>query len=505
MTTMATRPAGAAATGRDSAPDAAALRPAAVPRDPVLRGVVACSVVVLLALTAVSGHSMVAAAIAVLATGAAAVACLLAPEPEDRAFAALAALITLNVGLPLTRIPDARLLLQVMIAACLALTVGGGYGLTRPFGARACSAVLALLALMTVVTALSPDVGSFKRWLVSGLVALPAFVLASRPGARMARRVGSTVVALGVVEALVAVVEPLAFPTHLWAPAQRDSDGVAVPLLNDLLGGSLERSQGTLGHPLTLGLLLVTAVALAVRACALRKRVLVPVLAVLMAGLVTSGARTSLLMAALIVIFASARRPTFLHVLAGIWTMALLAVIGVYAGVVSGAALDEIMSTGSYTHRLGALASFGNLIGEQSTGRVLIGNGFGAAPRLFSAGLLQNDGFTAIDNEFLGLLGQAGLVGLLLFVAVVVLALVTGPAEMRLAMLCITATLMVFDVVGWPVAVALTFAVLGIALRPAETVDDPLVRRPAAGAAGPASLTPASLTEDPNPPRPRHR
>lgn len=439
--------------------------------DPLLRRVVVATGVVLVALIAVNGRSQIAAALVVLVTSGTALACLRATDPEDRAFMALSALLTLNVGLPFTRVPDARILLQVVTVAFLVLGIAGAYELARPLAAKGMSFVIALVTLMTIVTVLSPDVGAFKRWLLSALVALPAFVLAARPGARATRRITATVLVLGVIEALCAVVEPFVFPSHLWAPAQRDSDGLAVPLLNDVLGGSIERSQGTLGHPLPLGYLLVIGVALAVRAPRFPRRILVPVLGVLVLGLVVAGARTSLVIAGLIIIFAAARRPTFLHVLGGVWLTALLTVLGSFTGLISGASVDALMRTGSYTHRLGALTSFGDLLEKQDLTRALFGNGFAAAPRLFGAGLLQNDGFNAVDNEFLSLLGQAGLVGLALFVAVVIAAAVTGRSDVRLAVLCTTVTLMVFDVLAWPSAAALAFAVLGMGLRP-DPYDD---------------------------------
>lgn len=429
----------------------------------------AAAIVVLL-LTATQQRPSATAAVVVALTSITVVACLSRPEHGDRAYIALASLVALHVGLPATRVPHDRVVLQSVVLASLALTAVGlmdGRGTVRIRGQWI---FLLLLATVTLVTLTSPDDGATKRWSVTLLAALPAFLLAGRCPASIVPRLTSTVVALAVVESVAAIIEPVLFPRHLWAAAQLGSDGRPVPLLNEVLGHGLERSQGTLGHPLPLGLLLVIAIALAVRLSSWSRPRLVPLVGLFVTGLAFAGARTSLALAVLIIALAFARRPTFLHYVAGAWSLLLAALIATATGALTRTDLLSVASTGSYTHRLGALTSFATLASGQSTGRFLIGNGFASVPRLFGAGLLQNDGFDVVDNQFLSLLGQGGLVSSGLLVALVLLALVNGRRDARPAIACVVATMLVFDVLGWPSATALCFLTLGLALRPPEPV-----------------------------------
>jgi len=437
-------------------------------RRTVVAAVPLVAVIVVLLLSAAQQRPSATAAVVVVLTLTTVVACLSRVEHGDRAYIALAAVVALHVGLPVTRIPHDRVVLQSVVLASLALTSVGlmdGRGSLRIRGQWI---FLGLLATVTLVTLSSPDDGATKRWSVTLVAALPAFLLAGRCTASVVPRLTSTIVALAVVESIEAIVEPVLFPGHLWAAAQLGSDGRPVPLLNEVLGHGLERSQGTLGHPLPLGLLLVLAIALVLRLSSWSRLRLVPLIGLLIVGLAFAGARTSLALAVLIVTLAFARRPTFLHYVAGAWSLLLAVLVAAATGAVTLADVLSVGSTGSYTHRLGALTSFTTLASGQSTGRFLIGNGFASIPRLFDAGLLQNDGFNVVDNQFLSLLGQGGLLSSALLVALVLVALISGRRDARLAIVCVAATMLIFDVLSWPCATALCFLALGLALRPTE-------------------------------------
>lgn len=390
-------------------------------------------------------------------------------DVRTRAVTASAALLTLLVSVPVSRLPDQRaLLLLVLVAAGLlaAALLSATASVPLPRGS---GLLVALLGVLAFATATGPAPGSLLTLALVAVAGLPVFLGTGALDRRGRRDVALVLVGLAAAQAVVAVVEPWLLPGHLWAPAQLGSGGQVVPLTNELLG-SLERSQGTLGHPLPLGMLLVVGLALTTRLLGRGRTLPRTVLqALLLAGIVAAGARSSLLLAVVVLLLLSGRGLTPARVL----TAVAAAVVGTAALLASSldvsSTLDETSRSGSWTHRVGALRSLGRLLLWQDADRVLLGNGYGSTSRLSSEGLLQNDGFAAVDNQFVLLLAQGGLLGLGLLLTLVALALLRGEPAVRPAVLCVVATLMVFDVLLWPGATVVLCTVLGLALARSAT------------------------------------
>lgn len=391
-------------------------------------------------------------------------------DVRTRAVTAVAALLALLVSVPVTRLPDARtLLLVVLLVAGLLGAALLGATASRPLP-RGSPLLVLLVLVLAVATATGPEPGALLTLALVAAAGLPVFLGAGSLDARGRRDVALVLVGLAAAQAVLALVEPWLLPGHLWAPAQLGSSGQAVPLTNELLG-SLERSQGTLGHPLPLGMLLVVGLALATRL--LRGGPVLPRTALqvlLLAGIVAAGARSSLLLAVVVLLLLSGRGLTPARVL----TAVAAAVVGAAALLASSlelsSAFAETSRSGSWTHRVGAVRSLGRLLLWQEPDRVLLGNGYGSTSEVMSEGLLQNDGFAAVDNQFVLLLSQGGVLALGLLVALVALALLRGDPAVRPAVLCVVATLVVFDVLVWPGATVVLGTVLGLALaRPGPT------------------------------------
>ncbi len=406
---------------------------------------------------AAPGAPQVALYAAVLLLGALAVAAATA-APALRRVVALETALLLVVAVPFTRIPSSGELiasvgLVVAVLTALALRRGGPLP-------RGTWLVAALVVVLAAATALAPDRYGLLRLAPFAVVFVAVFLLFGGAGRGVRVRTLRFAVLLAVVQGVLAVLEPLLGSPRLWASAKITADGVEKALRNPLLPG-LERSQGTLGHPLALGVLLVIAVALLVRNAAelsVRTRVLAAV--PLVAGLVLSVSRNSIALAVLLtVVFVPRWRFGRRAVLVAVGIAAALVV----AVLVAAPAVEALLASGSTTHRTGALEAVPGLLTRQAPLQVLLGNGWASSARMFGDGLLQNDGLQAVDNELVLLLSQGGLVAVALFVALTVLAARRAEPALLPVVLVIAVTALVFDVLAWPSAAALTALALSSA------------------------------------------
>ncbi len=411
----------------------------------------------------------------------------LSRDARRRGVAAAAGLLTLLLAVPVNRITDGGPLLLLVLAGAAAV---GGAGVVAASGRalpRGTWALGLLFAALAAATALGGETGGLVALALVAVACVPVFLVVGTLDEVGRRQVALVLLALAVVQALLAVVEPWVYPAHLWAPAQLGSQGQVVALSNEVLG-SLERSQGTLGHPLPLGMLLVVALAVTTRYLGdARPRTRHLLQGVLLLGIVFAGARSSLVMAVVVLVLLSGRLTparTLGAMLAGTVGAAVL----VATSWDTSGRVGQIAESGSWQHRVGALQSLDRLLLWQDTAAVVLGNGYGSTARVMSAGLLQNDGFAAVDNQFVLLLSQGGLLALGALCTLLALGLLRGSPQALPALLCVAATLMVFDVLLWPGASVVLGTVLGLALgapvppAAAGTASGPHPAPPAGGA-----------------------
>lgn len=394
-----------------------------------------------------------------------------APEGERR-FAAAATVLLVLVAVPFTRIPSGGEVTASVALAFLALGVLGVAG-TRTRPPRSALLGAALLLVLGVVTAASPDHAGLLRFAPFVVAVVPLFVLLAGADAAARVRTLRFVVLLAVLEAGFAIVEPLVGAPQLWAAAKINAAGLVKTLPNPLLP-ELVRAQGTLGHPLALGVLLLVAVTLLLRdAAGLRRGTRIAAGLVLAAGLLASGSRSSLLLAVVLaVVFVPRWRFGRRLVVAALSALAVV----VIAVVVAAPVLERWLASGSATHRIGALDALTGLL-RQPPLQLLLGNGWASSGRMFAQGLLQTDGLKAVDDEFVLLLSQGGLLSVALLVAMLVLAFRSADRALLPALVAVTATLLVFDMLAWPSAAALVALVLAIATRPPAAVDPAAARQ----------------------------
>lgn len=342
------------------------------------------------------------------------------------------------------------------------ISVGRGTGV--PVRHWAAASLLALFyAALGVATLLgTPD--NIARWLFAALVPLCIAVMATRLAGDGVRLVALVVVALSVGESLLAVGELTVLHAPIWGYPVTDA-GTPVIQLNPLLGSRVPRAQGSVGHPVVLGFVLAIGFVLTwVDLARLRGALRWPALAVIAGGLALSGTRSALAAAAvgvLLVLFTG--RDVGRKVRAA-FVVAFVGATGLVLAASIREAATQVETTGSYTHRVGALDGVVNLMGRPF-GEALLGSGMGSEKSLFLRGLLQTDGFYAIDNELVTVLATAGVVGLVVFLAACLAALLRATPRLRGLLVTVFVMFFSFDVTSWSLGATLLALVLTLALR----------------------------------------
>jgi hypothetical protein len=321
-----------------------------------------------------------------------------------------------------------------------------------------------LLAGYLLVVAYSTGVanidGAWFQYYTHGLIGVAFLIFGMTANGAERLTIIRSVVWLGAAEAAYALAEYVVQPPVLWAsPVPTDFEWSGSRFQN-LIITSGTRSQGSFGHPLLLAMVLMVALGFALR-LQFRYQWIKPALIVLFfAGNVASGSRSALvvMLAMLVLSLGTSKRIPLRAAAVGILAVAFVSLGDVaQIGVV-----QEFLSGGSLQHRQGAIDSLPRLLG-QSQGLLLAGHGWFSTTAVYQAGLLQLDGFQAIDNEFIALLVSAGLIGLFLFFTLMVVAFVGVGWHSRLALVACYATFLVFDVLEFPATWSLLALLLGFA------------------------------------------
>jgi hypothetical protein len=284
-----------------------------------------------------------------------------------------------------------------------------------------------------------------------------------------------------VVAAVIAVaLTQLAFAAasaFLGLPAPWGLLGEAGSVFgsNELLPAVGGRTTGTMAHPIPFGTLMAAAAALAATARRLRPVPRLVLTAACASGVLLSGSRSAALVL-LAGLLAGLLWPGATRTGAAGRVVVLLAagVAVLVSGVSADPVLTSLQGTGSLTHRLGALEAVGRLLGRPLP-ETLLGSGEGSLLTLYADGLLQRDGFFAVDNQLVTTFALSGLVGVLCLVAAVGVGLLRGDRSTRAGALVVVLMFMSFDTLEWTsTAVLLAVLVaLGAARAPDEDRPDP--------------------------------
>lgn len=296
--------------------------------------------------------------------------------------------------------------------------------------------------------------------LVCGAVPAILFALMTESERRSAL---NFLVWFAMLQSVYAVYEMLLNPAPIWGPASTNSQGEGV-VMNNQIVLDLVRAQGTLGHPLPLALLMLVGLALALRGYGpLRAGLRNAAIVLLFVGCFAAGSRSALAVALVLALF-GAGKVRWKAVVVGTAAASLGLLIAAANGLFESAAYLRFIASDSLSHRNGALEAVPNLLDSQSSVMTVFGNGFFSAYQLFRAGKLQDGNFFAVDNQFVMTLIEGGVVGVILLVGLLIRTTKRIDAASRLGFIAVVAFFLSFDVLSWPIGVALFGSFLGLSV-----------------------------------------
>ncbi|MBF4633029.1 hypothetical protein ITJ38_01280 [Agreia pratensis] len=319
------------------------------------------------------------------------------------------------------------------------------------------AAYLALLLLSSLVHPDRSNLSLYSGILISGLGAALIFAVMTSAERQWAVK---GIIVIASLEAVYALLELAVGLPAIWGRALTADGAIESGGYNQIVSG-LVRSQGTLGNPLTLALLLLFAIGFVVRGhgpTKLGSRAIVVTL--LMAGCFASGSRSALFIGFLLIIFARQNR-RWKTIFAGVASLAVIVLFAAATGFFQSAIVVRFVSGSSVTHRSGALDAVPGLLSLQNPLSVLLGNGYFSAYTLFGEGLLQEGHFYAVDNQLVMTLVEGGLVTLAVLIALCAMVWIALPAN-RPACFALLAFFITFDVLSWPFGVALFGLIVGL-------------------------------------------
>ncbi|MBT2515750.1 hypothetical protein [Arthrobacter sp. ISL-30] len=367
----------------------------------------------------------------------------------ERFFAAHFALAVLTLmAVPILRLTQAENSLRFAVPAVLAATtVAVAVRIKAKPSKGLITLALLFFSLGAIATALVEDDNEWPFFAIEVLVAGAAFVLAT--GAAKLRAwptVAKIIILATAAEAAIGIYEVLQLSEPIWRGGRILPDGKSTWIRNELIA-SIPRAQGTFGHPLPFAFTLIVGALLILRTKVFTGLVRFALFFLLAAGVFVSGSRNAIILFVVLSALAFIL-PSLIVRLPMLGTLALMGLAVAFPFLVE--KFEELVNSGSVGHRLGALDAVSNLLDFRDLGTVLIGDGSASTPRLFSEGLLQTDGFNAVDNQYVLTLAQNGVLGLIVLIIVIVVAFRLASATLRVMLLAVMITAMIFDLFTWP-------------------------------------------------------
>lgn len=382
----------------------------------------------------------------------------MAVPPRARfGYSVSSALILLVLG---TAIPQAGVV-DTIIAAVITMTLPV-LTAARPLRAHWSLWCYVLVVVIGSIGTFSGGTSPFVAYvmLLGAALAIVAFSMSRREWAA----VWVVVVLISLIVAGVLIFEAFVLRGVLF---------VAEPYgTNPFVTGTI-RAQAMIGHPLVASFVCVLGLFVLLRSSArlLLKLVLTPLLVL---GVVATGSSTTVVAAAVGILgwflVGRAQKLSVLRI-----TALILLLVGVAVVSFTPSALLNDISPQQSAHRLNSFRAIPALLSERGVVGALFGSGFGSAESLYRAGIFDNDGFFAIDNQFVSVLAAAGLIGVILFAAFLLGTLRQARTLDRVFVLTLLLVFLGFDVLDSPSAgpLFLVFAAAAGVSRALDRTDEP--------------------------------
>lgn len=312
--------------------------------------------------------------------------------------------------------------------------------------------VPALTLAYLVITWVSTDAAGIEgaefQFIMHAVTGVSFLVMGAKSNEGERKTIIRTIIQLGAFQALYSLYEYIAQPAVLWAsPVPEKWEWMASRLANEILTGGL-RSQGTFGHPLLLSFVLIVALALTLRYPFKGTALRFGLVALFLCSAVAVGSRSAAIIMAALALFTYGMSK--LAWVRGVFLSAAGLLMLVTSSFLASDVVRRFTESGSLSHRQGALDAVPRLLSEQSSFQVLFGNGWYSTQTVYDRGLLQLDGFVAIDNQFVALLVTTGVAGVGIFLVLLAICFKVADRDVRPALLGAAVVFLVFDILEFP-------------------------------------------------------
>ncbi|MEY9951417.1 hypothetical protein [Leifsonia sp. EB34] len=325
-------------------------------------------------------------------------------------------------------------------------------------------AVASWWAYISLGVLLTGSYGTNRIVLYFGLATLAAYV-ASSLGRDELRMVYAAIAVLAAIQVGLAFVEILVLPVPIWGY----SGGIRYnPFTND----AFARAQSTFGHPILfavyVGIALIVAWSNPARWSQKWRLVNLTVATV---GLGLSGTRSAVAAVAVGVLVHVALNRSLTSWLRSVVVVGAVVVVLLNIDIGIGTIVANLLDSGSWTHRLGALESVRALLGRPPL-EAWFGNGFGSEAILYDRGLMQQTFLRAVDNMLVYALGTLGIVGVIALLGFWVVAFCFADRTIKAVLAMLFAMFFSFDLFTWMNAGVITSLMIALprADRPAPGV-----------------------------------
>lgn len=368
----------------------------------------------------------------------------------ERFFAAQFTLAVLSLmAVPVLRLTEAENVLRIAVPCVLVAT---SLAVLTRVKAGPSSGLIPLavvfFGLGFVSTALVADTNEWSFFALEVLVGASAVIFARAAASLHAwPTIAKVIILATTAEAAIGIYEVFQLSSPIWRGGRILSDGSSTWIRNEVIS-SIPRAQGTFGHPLPFAFTLIVGALLLLRSRVWPGFLRFVMFLLLAAGVFVSGSRNAIILVVVLSLLAYIL-PSLLPRLHVLGTLSFAGLILAFPFLLE--KFDELVDSGSVEHRLGALGAITKLLTDRNTSAAMIGDGSASSPRLFSEGLLQTDGFAAVDNQYVLSLAQNGVLGLLVLVVVMITAFRRASATLRVLLLAVIITGMIFDLFTWPV------------------------------------------------------
>ena len=283
--------------------------------------------------------------------------------------------------------------------------------------------------------------GSVRVILYFGLATLVAYV-ASSLATQELRMVYGTIAGVAAAQVAIAVVEILVLPE----PIHGYKGGIRF---NPFVGDLYARAQGTFEHPIVFAVFCGIAVVVAwSNPAQWSQKWRITNLSVATAGLALSGTRSAIAAVAAALLVHMMLNRSFSGWMRSALAVGAMVVVMLNIDIGIATLVTNLIQSGSWSHRLGALESLPQLLSRPPL-EAWFGYGFGSQNALYDRGLMQQTYMRAVDNMFVYALGTMGIVGLGALLAFWAVAFVVADRLRRALLALLFAMFFSFDLFTW--------------------------------------------------------